>query len=144
MEQTPVIEPSHISAGIIIKGDIFSPGDLRIDGQFEGRIISKSKVIIGEKANITGDIIANNVDFLGRIKGNIYVKDTLSLKSSGHIDGDLNIRRLQVDLDAKFTGACKMISEAEFDKLTDEVLGVKSAAPAPAPAASPASSTSNQ
>ena len=37
-----VNEVSRVSSGTIIRGDIYSPNDIRIDGSFEGRIISKS------------------------------------------------------------------------------------------------------
>ncbi|MBQ6287123.1 MAG: polymer-forming cytoskeletal protein [Bacteroidales bacterium] len=109
---------SRISAGSIIKGEITSPNDIRIDGTFEGKIVSQAKVVVGEKAVIKGDIICSNCDFWGRINGNFFVKDTLSLKDTCVVDGDLHIRRLQVDLDATFNGNCKMIDEDTFNQLT--------------------------
>ena len=127
-----VNETSRISAGTVIKGEISSPTDLRIDGTFHGKIYSKGKVTVGEKAVINGDIICQSVDFAGTMKGNFFVKDTLSLKSSCRVDGDLNTRRLQMELDANFNGNCRMITEADFAKLTE------AAAPAPKPAAAPA------
>ena len=120
-----VNEVSRVSTGTIIKGEISSPNDIRIDGTFEGKIYSKGKVVVGEKAVITGDIICTNVDFWGKMRGNFYVKDTLSLKESCQIEGDLHIRRLQVELDAKFNGTCTMISESEFDKLADSMVQTK-------------------
>ncbi len=110
---------SRISAGTVIKGDITSPNDIRIDGTFEGRIFSQAKVVVGEKAIIKGDIICNNADFWGTmIKGNFFVKDTLSLKDTCIVDGDLHTGRLQVELDAKLTGGCRIITEEEFNQLT--------------------------
>lgn len=136
-----VNEVSRVSTGTIIKGEISSPNDIRIDGTFEGKIFSKGKVVVGEKAVITGDIICTNVDFWGKMHGNFYVKDTLSLKETCTVEGDLHIRRLQVELDAKFNGTCKMISEAEFDRLADTMVSTKlndaPARPAAAPAARP-------
>jgi len=120
-----VNEVSRVSTGTIIKGEISSPNDIRIDGTFEGKIFSKGKVVVGEKAVITGDIICTNVDFWGKMRGNFYVKDTLSLKDTCQIEGDLHIRRLQVELDAKFNGTCTMISEADFDKLADSMVSTK-------------------
>lgn len=116
-------EISRISAGTVIKGEISSPTDLRIDGTFQGKIYSKGKVTVGEKAVISGDIICQSVDFAGTMKGNFYVKDTLSLKGGCTVEGDLNIKRLQVELDAKFNGNCRMISEAEFDKIVAQMTG---------------------
>jgi cytoskeletal protein CcmA (bactofilin family) len=116
-------EQSRVSAGTVIKGEISSPNDIRIDGTFEGKIYSKGRVTIGEKAVIKGDIIGQNVDFWGTIKGNFYVKDTLSLKGGCVVDGDLHIKRLQVELDAKFNGNCKMIGEGDFDKMAAQLNG---------------------
>ena len=130
-----VNEVSRISTGTKVKGEISSSNDIRIDGTFEGKIYSKGRVVVGEKALIKGDIICANVDFWGTMEGNFFVKDTLSLKSSSKVKGDLHIKRLQVELDAKFDGTCQMISEAEFDRLVGAPAPVKpAAAPAqPAP-----------
>ena len=109
---------SRISAGTVIKGEIVSPNDIRIDGLFEGKVISKSRVVIGESANVKGDIICENIDLWGKVEGNLYVKDTLALKEGSNITGNLHIRRLLVELGATFNGTCKTITEGEFDKLT--------------------------
>ena len=114
---------SRISSGTVIKGEITSQNDIRIDGKFEGKVISKGKVFVGEKAVIKGDIICQNVDFAGTMTGNFYVKDTLALKDNCKVDGDLHVRRLQVELNAVFNGKCVMISEADFAKLTEGMTG---------------------
>ena len=108
---------SRISAGTVIKGEIISPTDIRIDGTFEGRVQSKGRVVIGESAIIKGDIVCENVDLWGKVEGNLFVKDTLSLKEGCVVSGNMHIRRLAVELGATFNGNCKTITEAEFDKL---------------------------
>lgn len=109
---------SRISAGTIIKGEILSPSDIRIDGTFEGKIQSKGRVVIGESAHIKGDVICDNIDLWGKVDGNVFVKDTLNLKEGCHVNGNLNIRKLSVELGATFNGNCKMISEADFDRVS--------------------------
>lgn len=108
---------SRISAGTVIKGEIQSPYDIRIDGTFEGKVQTKGRVVIGETANIKGDIICENIDLWGKVEGNVYVKDTLALMEGCTINGTLNVRRLSVELGATFNGSCRMISEAEFGKI---------------------------
>ena len=108
---------SRISAGTIIKGEIVSPNDIRIDGTFEGKVQSKGRVVIGETAVIKGDIVCNDVDLWGSVEGNIFVKDTLALKEGCVVNGNLHIRKLSVELGATFNGNCKTISEADFDRL---------------------------
>lgn len=134
IKMEPNVNPndvSRISAGTTVKGEINSQGDIRIDGSFDGKICAKGRVVIGEKAFVKGDIICQNVDFCGRMEGNLYVKDTLNLKSGCSVDGDLHVRRLQVELDARFNGNCKMISEAEFDKLASKLVPQTPAPAAP-------------
>ena len=109
---------SRISAGTVIKGEIQSPNDIRIDGTFEGRIQSKGRVVVGESAIIKGDIVCENVDLWGKVDGNLFVKNTLSLKEGCVVDGNLHIRRLSVELGSTFNGNCKTITEAEFNKLS--------------------------
>ena len=118
--QTPaenVNEVSRISTGTVIKGEINSPNDIRIDGAFEGKLVCKGRVVVGEKAVIKGDIICENLDFWGRLEGSLYVKDILSLKDTCEVAGDLHVKRLAVELGARFNGACRMLTEGEFDKL---------------------------
>lgn len=128
--QVPVVnvnEVSRISTGSVIKGEIVSPNDIRIDGEFEGRIICKGRVVAGEQAVIKGDIICENVDFWGKMEGSLFVKDTLTLKDTCSIKGDLHIKRLVVELGAHFDGSCKMLSEGEFDKISGSNPVVKQA-----------------
>ena len=118
---------SRISAGTIIKGEIVSPCDIRIDGTFEGKIQSKGRVVIGETAVIKGDIVCVNIDLWGKVDGNIYVKDTLALKEGCVINGNLHVRKLAVELGSTFNGNCKTITEAEFDKLAGNETAPKAA-----------------
>lgn len=116
---------SRISAGTVIKGEILSPGDIRIDGSFDGKLQSKGRVVVGETAVIKGDIFCDNIDLWGKVEGNLYVKDTLALKEGCTVNGNLHIKKLSVELGAVFNGNCKTISEAEFDKLTGAQVNVK-------------------
>ena len=121
---------SRISAGTIIKGEILSPCDIRIDGTFEGKIQSKGRVVVGESAHIKGDIVCDSIDLWGKVEGNVFVKDTLNLKEGCSVTGNLNVRKLSVELGATFNGNCKMISESDFDR----VVGTKALAQQPAAA----------
>ena len=129
-------EVSRISAGTAFKGTIITTGDIRIDGQFDGTLSSKGRLVVGESATVNGDVICQNVDFSGKMgKGTIYVADTLSLKGGCSVDGDLRYKKLQVELDAKINGNLKVLSEAEFNKIANQPVPAaadKPAAPKPA------------
>ena len=108
---------SRISVGTLIKGEIVSPTDIRIDGTFEGKVHSKGRVVLGESAVVKGEIVCNNIDLWGKVEGDVFVKDTLSLKAGCTMNGNLHTRRLAVELGATFNGSCRTITEAEFNKL---------------------------
>ena len=114
---------SRISAGTVIKGEIISPSDIRIDGTFEGKVQTKGRVVVGETAVVKGDIICENIDLWGKVNGNVFVKDTLALMEGCQVDGNLNVKRLSVELGATFNGNCRMITDGEFNK----VAGVEAA-----------------
>lgn len=118
---------SRISSGTSIKGEIVSQGDIRIDGTFDGKLQCNGRVVVGETASVKGDIICGSVDLWGKVEGNIFVKDTLSLKEGCIVNGNLHIRKLFVELGSTFNGSCKMITEMEFDKLTGVQTAMKSA-----------------
>lgn len=117
VEQTVNVNSvSRISSGTFFKGEISSPYDLRIDGSFDGKLYTKGRVVVGETAKVSGEVLCENVDLWGSVKGDLYVKDTLSLKSGCIVEGGINVRKLIVELGAAFNGTCKMITEEDFDK----------------------------
>ena len=120
MDNTNLNDVNRIASGTVFKGELTSNNDIRIDGTFEGRIYSEARVVVGEKAVVKGDIFCTFIDFNGTMtEGRFYVKDTLSLKAGSSVQGDLFFQRLQVELDAKFTGKCQVIGEAEFNKVSE-------------------------
>ena len=82
---------SRISAGTIIKGEIMSPYDIRIDGTFEGKVQTKGRVVIGEKANVLGDIATNENITISDVDENTKYGDSIKkLYSAGILKGDGN------------------------------------------------------
>lgn len=118
-----VNEVNRISSGTIVKGELYSEGDIRIDGKVDGKVYSKGKIVVGEKATMKGSLMCGVTDFWGKMDGDIYVKDMLSLKSTSEINGSIQTRRFEVEVGAKINGTCKMISEAEYDKIIEGVKG---------------------
>ena len=108
---------SRIEASTKVKGEILSEGDFRIDGTLEGSIKTDGKVVVGKEGNIKGSVSCTNADVEGKINGNLLVSNTLSLKSSSRIDGEVIIGKLIVESGATFNATCSMNNEsnkAEF------------------------------
>lgn len=124
---------TRIAGGASIKGDLSSLSDIRVDGNIDGKVYSGGRIVVGETANISGALMCANLDLWGKMEGEIYVKDTVSIKSTSVINGNLHVRKLQVEIGAQINGSCQMITEQEYDKMVAQMTEGK----APVPAALP-------
>jgi cytoskeletal protein CcmA (bactofilin family) len=104
---------SRIESTTKVKGEILSDGDFRIDGTLEGSIKTDGKVVVGKEGIIIGTVSCSNADVEGNINGNLLVSNTLSLRSSSVIDGDVSIGKLIVESGATFNANCSMNKESD-------------------------------
>jgi len=95
-----------ISPGTRIEGEIYSNGDIRIDGVVDGFVNTKAKVVIGPKGMVKGELTCDSADVTGKIDGKLTVKNELYLKSSAYITGELNTHKLVVESGAFINGNC--------------------------------------
>ena len=119
--ETPQInEVSRVSAGTEIRGSLVSQSDIRIDGVFEGDLITSGKLVVGENGSIRGNVMCANADIWGKIEGIFTVGDTVTFKESSVFEGELKTIRICIELGAMFSGSCRIISEADFKSFSAE------------------------
>ncbi len=104
-----------ITAGTVIRGNISTPGDFRMDGTLEGNISIDGKLVVGEHGKIVGDIVCQNANVIGAVEGNLRVKELLTLFSTAIVKGDIVVNKLSIEPGANFTGSCKMFDEVATD-----------------------------
>ena len=97
-----------IGKGTVLEGNIETYGNIRIEGKVIGNVKSKSKVALGNSSHVEGNIIAQNADIEGEVKGRIEVTELLVLKTTAIINGDIVTGKLVVETGAVFNGTCKM------------------------------------
>jgi cytoskeletal protein CcmA (bactofilin family) len=97
-----------LGQGTLIEGNVNSDGDIRIDGEVKGTLVSKSKVVVGVTGSVEGDIHCQNATVEGKVNGNIFVADLLILTKSAMVNGDIQLKKLVVEEGARFTGKCSM------------------------------------
>src|SRR6187549_863457 len=97
-----------IGKGTFLEGNIETYGNIRIEGKVTGNVKSKSKVALGHSSHVQGNIIAQNSDIEGEVKGKIEVAELLVLKATAVINGDIITGKLVVEPGAVFNGSCKM------------------------------------
>ncbi|HWR93901.1 MAG TPA: polymer-forming cytoskeletal protein [Flavobacterium sp.] len=99
---------NRIVEGTIIKGDIISQADIRLDGELTGNLQTKGKIVVGPAGSITGDVICKNADIEGKVAGIINVDENLNIKSKASIQGEVICGKLSVEPGADFTATCVM------------------------------------
>ena len=97
--------PSIISADLTVTGTLVSSGDIQIDGVVEGDVRSVG-LVIGEKAEIHGEILAEDIIVRGRVMGRIRAHK-VQLSSTSHVEGDILHEAFAVEAGAFFEGNCR-------------------------------------
>jgi cytoskeletal protein CcmA (bactofilin family) len=98
-----------------VKGSIKFQHDLSVDGKVEGEISSTNgMLIVGQNAELRGEIKTKSVTVYGRVHGNITVDERCELKANAQLHGDLKAARLVIEEGATFVGK----SEVTPNKVT--------------------------
>ena len=108
MNETNNSPINTITEGTTIKGDIIANGDFRMDGILDGNLTLNGKLVVGEKGLIRGNIQCQIANIIGRVEGNLEVKDHLTLYVQSSVKGDIATNKLSIEPGALFTGSCKM------------------------------------
>jgi cytoskeletal protein CcmA (bactofilin family) len=121
--------PSIISADLVVTGTLISSGDIQVDGRVDGDVRSVG-LVIGDKAEIHGEVFAEDVNVRGKVVGRIRARKVL-LAATSHVEGDILHEAFAVESGAFFEGNCRH---------SDNPLGDAPRAPA-APTAQPEAAT---
>ena len=97
--------PSIISGDMVINGALSSSGDIQIDGRVEGDVRSVG-LVIGDKAEIHGEVYAEDVTVRGKVVGRIRARKVL-LAATSHVEGDILHEAFAVESGAFFEGNCR-------------------------------------
>lgn len=94
--------PSIIGEDLTVTGNVLSRGEVQVDGQIQGDVHCSS-LIVGEKAQITGGIVAEDVVVRGRVMGSVRGM-RVTLQASSHVEGDVFHQSLAIEQGAYFEG----------------------------------------
>jgi cytoskeletal protein CcmA (bactofilin family) len=83
-------------------GDLWSDGDIQIDGRVCGNV-NCAQLIVGKEAALTGTIIAEEVVIRGKMTGLIRATRVL-LQASARVQSEIIYQSLSVDEGASFEG----------------------------------------
>jgi cytoskeletal protein CcmA (bactofilin family) len=97
-----------VSAGMRIEGELKSNGSIKIDGVISGKVHTSQDLEIGPNAQIDADLIAQRATIAGVVKGNITVKNQVTILETGKVIGNISCSTIGIREGAYFNGACRM------------------------------------
>ncbi|HUU37322.1 MAG TPA: polymer-forming cytoskeletal protein [Candidatus Desulfaltia sp.] len=89
------------------KGELSFKGSFRIDGHFQGKIVSDSMLVIGEQGKVEADVQVGYIVINGEVKGTIRADDKVEIHSRGRVLGSIITPKLVVDEGAYLEANCQ-------------------------------------
>lgn len=108
------------------EGNLSFTSNVKIDGKGKGNITCTADVMVGEGADIVGDITAENVIISGKIEGNVTVTGQFCLTATGHLKGNVKAASVLMEDGAFFAGISESTMRPEEGD-TAENLGEENA-----------------
>jgi excisionase family DNA binding protein len=87
------------------------PVNLRINGKFEGSMVTRGNLTVGPTAMVIADITGDNIIVGGRIRGRVTAKERLTLLPTAIVEGDIYPAKLNIAEGAVLEGRCIMLHD---------------------------------
>ena len=105
-----------LERGVKIEGKLECHGTFRIDSAMTGILVSADTLILGEHAEIEGEIHGNKVVVAGKFGGSIHAKTKVEIQPSAIVTGEIHCPCVVIEAGAIFDGRCHMPAPAETAK----------------------------
>ena len=99
---------AYMSEDTFFKGLLSFEGTVRIDGKFEGQVITKDTLIIGEKGHVKADVTAGTVICMGQVEGTVMASKKVEIHSTSRVLGKIKSPALCIELGGVLDGICDM------------------------------------
>ncbi len=100
---------SVIGKTLFVKGEVEAAEDMLIEGRLEGSIKhTASQLTIGVSGVVNADINAKNLVIEGTVEGNIVGAESVVIKDSADVRGNVYTARISIADGAQFSGTVDM------------------------------------
>ncbi|MEB2307993.1 MAG: polymer-forming cytoskeletal protein [Candidatus Brocadiaceae bacterium] len=98
-----------LTQDVEIKGTIKFSNAMKIDGKFEGEMLTEEgELFIGKTGSVKANVKVKNAVIEGRMDGNVTATEKVELKEKAHLVGDLKARILVIEEGVVFVGNCNV------------------------------------
>lgn len=102
-EKVSVLGPT-----LVFKGELSAEEDLMLKGRVEGSIRHTASLRIGKEGSVKGDIRANHIAVEGRVEGDLFGKEAVTIRDSADVVGNVYSPTVSLIEGAHFKGSIDM------------------------------------
>ncbi len=102
--------PSILSSNLNVVGNLKTEGEIQVDGTVEGNVTGRA-LVIGERARVVGEIVADDVVVHGTAEGCIRAR-RVQLTKTAKVSGDIYHESLAIEAGAYVEGQLKRLEKA--------------------------------
>ena len=108
MKKNDVEIKAYMGEDTVFNGLFNYSGTVRIDGKFEGQVITEDTLIIGETGHLMAEISAGTIICMGYVEGNLMASQKIEIHSTSKVVGNIKSPALNIELGGVFDGTCDM------------------------------------
>ncbi len=115
---------TNLTPDVEINGSIKFDKVMRVDGRFEGEMVTNDgELIVGKTGTVKANVKVKNASIEGRLEGNIVAAEKVELKHNAQLLGDLQARTLVIEEGVVFVGQCNVNPDrTKFEKQNMKVV----------------------
>jgi cytoskeletal protein CcmA (bactofilin family) len=113
-----------LGRGSEFDGKLTFEGTVRIDGKFNGTIVTSDVLVVGEGAKVSAEITCGTIIIHGEVTGNVKARVAVEMHAPARVRGNVETPALMIERGVLFEGQTKMD-------------GIEKAAPAVKPVGTP-------
>ena len=99
---------AYMGKDTVFNGSLNYDGTVRIDGKFEGKVITEDTLIIGESGHLMAEVNAGTVICMGRVEGTIVASKKVEIHSTSKVLGNIKSPAIDIELGGILDGNCDM------------------------------------
>nr|WP_321260497.1 polymer-forming cytoskeletal protein [uncultured Pseudodesulfovibrio sp.] len=99
---------AFLGAGTNYQGKLHFQGAVRIDGNFQGEVVSEGTLVVGQEAVVEGLVKVGQLVLSGRLKGEVEAKNKVVLHKTANLQGNIETPSLVVEEGAVLEGELAM------------------------------------
>ena len=99
---------AYMGEDTVFNGLLNYSGTVRIDGKFEGQVITEDTLIIGKTGHLMAEISAGTIICMGYVEGNLMASQKIEIHSTSKVVGNIKSPALNIELGGVFDGTCDM------------------------------------